>query len=62
MSDIEIFYDSDESFEIRAKGVYVGSADHDRDGWSGMEHIREILQAVAKELYLDFTEKGDPNV
>ncbi len=62
MSGIEINYNTDESFEIRANGVYVGSADHDRDGWSGMEHIREILQGVARELYLDFEERGEPNV
>jgi len=39
-----------ESFKVYLNGVQVGDADHDKNGWAGMEDVTEIVLRIAREI------------
>ena len=45
--------DGDEQLEIFVDGQSVGSFDHDRHGWSGMEGAVSLAEEIAKKLDLE---------
>jgi hypothetical protein len=46
----------EESFVVVVDGVYVGSANHDSDGWDGMDSVRKIMKSTAKAIGYKFVE------
>lgn len=43
-------YGDNEIQELRLNGQCLAFIDHEEDGWSGMEKVREVLERVAKML------------
>lgn len=56
-----IYRPDDESMTVFLNGKEVGSANHDSDGWKGMETVEEIVTEIAKVLGLPVeTEYSEP--
>lgn len=47
-----------ETLEVRVGKKYVGSANHDEHGWSGMSAVEELAKSMAKALGLKVKRKG----
>lgn len=47
---------NEESFDILLDGVEIGSANHDNDGWAGMQAIKDVVTAMAHRLGVEVTE------
>lgn len=59
MADLTISYPDDETMEIFAKGVSVGTFNHDEHGWAGMTGVKDLVGRIACELYLSVDEEGE---
>jgi len=46
----------DETLKVFLNGVEVGSADHDQDGWAGMESLESLARGIAKVLRIPVLE------
>lgn len=56
-----IYRPDDETMEVHLNGQYVGSANHDSDGWAGMESLEDLVTNVAEVLNLPVdTKHTDP--
>lgn len=49
----------EESIEILIDGEVVGGANHDTDGWSGMERVEKMAMRIAKKLGMEVDETFD---
>ena len=54
--DMKIIKEDDESVEIWIDGNFIMSANHDEDGWSGMEMLETTARNIAKQLNLNIVE------
>lgn len=54
MAKIEIRETDEEHIEIFVNGEWVCSADHDGDGWAGMEKVEVLAESIAKKLGIKF--------
>ena len=54
MATVQIKHPNDEYFEVLVDGKYIGFANHDEDGWAGMDKIEKLVEALAKALGADF--------
>lgn len=54
MATVQVKQIDDEQIEIFANGMLIGFANHDEDGWAGMEKVEMIAEALAKALGADF--------
>lgn len=48
---------NEENFSISLGDKYLGSYNHDDDGWAGMASVEKIVYAIAKELNIEVVEK-----
>lgn len=48
----------DENVEIIVDGETICYADHDEDGWSGMEKLEALARDMAKKLNVSFEQIG----
>lgn len=48
----ELRKEDDETLEVFLNGKEVGHANHDSDGWSGMESLESLVERVAEVLGL----------
>lgn len=46
---------NEERIEIFLNGEYIGFANHDEDGWSGMEKVEKIVKKIANKLGIPVT-------
>ena len=46
----------DESIEFSLNGQHLITVNHDDDGWSGMERIEGVIEAMAKQLGIDIVD------
>ena len=54
MAKIEIRETDEEHIEVFVNGEWVCSADHDEDGWAGMEKVEALAASIAKKLGMEF--------
>ncbi|KKM66823.1 hypothetical protein LCGC14_1477380 [marine sediment metagenome] len=54
MSKIQIKEIDEEHIEVLVDGEWVCSADHDEDGWAGMEKVEALAESIAKKLGIEF--------
>lgn len=54
MPKIQIKNIDDENVEILVNGICICYADHDEDGWYGMEKLENLAKDIAKQLNVDF--------
>lgn len=47
---IKFIREDDEQLVIELDGQYVGGANHDEHGWSGMDAVEDAVTAIAKQL------------
>lgn len=48
--------DDEESLTVVLNGTEVGSANHDEDGWAGMEAMETLVKAIAAVLNIPVEE------
>ncbi len=53
MSKIQIREINEEHIEILVDGEWICSADHDEDGWAGMEKVETFTESLAKKLGIE---------
>lgn len=39
-----------ESFNVFLNNVAIGGADHDKNGWAGMEDVENLIQSISSVL------------
>jgi hypothetical protein len=49
--------DDDENLTVLLNGTEVGSANHDEDGWGGMESMETLVKAIAAVLKIPVEEE-----
>lgn len=49
--------DDDDGFELILDGVPIGQANHDSDGWQGMEKIKRLMYILGDRLDFDIEER-----
>jgi len=49
--------DDDETLTILLDGEEVGSANHDEDGWKGMETVEDLVKAIGRVLDIPVEEE-----
>ena len=54
MATVQIKQIDDEQIEVLVDGEYIGFANHDEDGWAGMDKVEKIAEALAKALGAKF--------
>jgi len=47
MIRIEVEYHNEESMTVTLYGKYIASANHDEDGWQGMEQLESMARNFA---------------
>ena len=52
-----INHEDDENVTVFLNGKQVGSANHDEDGWSGIEKVEKIVKSIAGVLKIPVVEK-----
>jgi hypothetical protein len=55
-------YEDDETLNVYLNGKLVIGANHDIDGWAGMERIRDTVERIAEILGEKVVENGDANI
>jgi hypothetical protein len=48
--------EDDETLKVFLNGTEVGSANHDSDGWAGMESLESLARGIAKVLHIPVLE------
>lgn len=61
MTRVKIQRIDDENIVVLVDNVPIGGANHDEDGWAGMEKVEQIVEALAKALGADFG-RGDGEI
>lgn len=56
---LTITHISDEEVSYKLNGTHLLTANHDDDGWSGMERVNSMMMAVAKEIGAEVETKED---
>ncbi len=59
MAKVEFVQTNEESFDIVADGVVVGTANHDNLGWEGMGIVSDLVQNMCRVLHIDFESDVD---
>jgi len=54
MARVQVKRTDDESIEIFVDGECICYANHDEDGWSGMEKVESLAEDMAKKLKISF--------
>lgn len=54
MARIQVKTIDDENIEILVDGEVICYADHDEDGWAGMEKVENLARDMAKKLKISF--------
>ncbi len=54
MARVQIKLIDDETIEIIVDGEVICYADHDADGWAGMEKVESLAHDMAKKLRISF--------
>ena len=58
MARVQLKTIDDESLEILVDGKSICSANHDEDGWQGMDAVGDLARNMAKALGVSFEEIG----
>ena len=48
--------EDEETLKVFLNGEEVGSANHDEDGWAGMESLESLVRGIAKVLRIPILE------
>lgn len=56
-SQLVILHRDDETFELILDGLSIGTANHDDDGWSGMEKIKRLMYVMGDRLDFEIVER-----
>ena len=54
MAAVQIKQIDDENIVVLVDGKEIGWANHDEDGWAGIQKVEEIAEGIAKALGADF--------
>jgi hypothetical protein len=50
---------NEEHLKVYFNDTYVGSANHDEDGWQGMGKVEDMARSIAKLLDIEIVEVWD---
>lgn len=62
MRTVAINWVNDEQIDVQVDGATVYSANHDGQGWDGMQAVIDVTTVLAARFDADLTTTGVPNL